>query len=165
MKQIPWLSLGLLFLAYCTFGWLLSESIPSLTASLSQRASLLALEIEEGLVSLLVYTIASIFLLLITLALTAPVTIMGIFVEGGLSSDKTAFLSAFIWAFLTVLMVIFFEYFVRLLIMIGVVVLARIELRNLGVNKLQCFLIIVGVCMVGFVSGLMVFEAWEKAIA
>ena len=165
MKQIPWLSLVLLFLAYASFGWILSQSIPSTIEEISQPSTVLALAIDEELVYLLAYILAAIVLLLITAVLIAPMTLISVFVEGSLGSDTAAVFSVLIWTLILVLMVLCFEYFVRLLIMIGVIILARIELRGLGLSRWQCFLIIVSVCIVGFSSGLFAFDIWGKAIA
>lgn len=165
MKQIPWLSLVLLFLAYASFGWILSQSIPSTIEEISQPSTVLALAIDEKLVYLLAYILAAIVLLLITAVLIAPMTLISVFVEGSLGSDTAAVFSVLIWTLILVLMVLCFEYFVRLLIMIGVIILARIELRGLGLSRWQCFLIIVSVCIVGFSSGLFAFDIWGKAIA
>jgi hypothetical protein len=164
MKQIPWLSLLLTFLAYASFGWILSQSIPSITGEIRQTGVVLALAIDEKLVYLLAYILAAIVLLLITAGLTAPIPIITIFVEGSLGSDTAAVFSGLVWTLILVLMVIWFEYFVRLLIMVGVIILARIELRSLGLSRWQCFLVIISVCIVGFSSGLFAFDIWGKAI-
>lgn len=164
MKNFPWLSIGLLFFAYCVFGWLLSESMPLITTWLSQKATVLELDIDQMFFSILIYVVASIFLLLMVIAVTAPVTLMSIFVEGTFSSDINAFLSIFIWGGVFLLIFLWFEYFIRLLIMLGVIILARIDLINLGMNRLQCFLIIVVVCIAGSLSGFLAFDILGETV-
>ncbi|MGK7872035.1 MAG: hypothetical protein AB4426_01580 [Xenococcaceae cyanobacterium] len=163
LKKFPWLSLTLLLLTYSLFGWWLSESNTSLTMWLIEKGRGFGWLLEEEIVSGIIHLLAVALIALISIALTAPITLMTIFFQSSLESDRKAFFSVFVWAFVFVLIICLINYFVRLLVMLAAAILARLELQTAGYNEWQAFAIIVIVCLTGFGFGLLTFTLWGEA--
>jgi hypothetical protein len=153
-KKIPWLSLSLLALAYGTFGWIYSETISNLTASILDEKEAL---VNANLFGLL-YGLGAILVVVIALSFTAPVTILQLILGDWFRSDKSAVVSVLIWAFVAVIIVSWLAYFVRLLVLLSAAILARLELQTVGYTQKQGIIILVLICLLSYFLGISFFQ-------
>ena len=164
LKKLPWLSLILLLITYSLFGWFLSESRVSWTIWITEQGKGMGWLLEEEIVSGMIHLLGVAFVLLITTALTAPITLMTIFVGSGLKSDKRAFISVLAWAFAVVLMICWIDYFARLLVLLCAGLLARLDIQNAGYNDWVAFVILAFISLIGFAFGLFSYILWGHAL-
>lgn len=125
-------SLALLLLTYAVFGWLF--------ASCDWRVWLL----EASLV------------LLIALALTAPLISLQTCLTNLLQSDVRAFSSVILGAFGIVVMLCWIELFVRVLVLASAGALVRLDLQAAGYSDIKAFWILAMVSLAGLSVGLSV---------
>lgn len=149
VKKLPWVSLLLLLFTYGVFGWLISVDARSNgLSSLSYVSRRLWL---DGAI-----------ILLLALSLTAPFQLIQSVYTGWLKSDTTAFISVIVGAFFAVVVLHWFETFIRILILLSAGALVRIDLQTAGYNKWQSFGILVFVSLVGFSLGI-IMNQWLEA--
>lgn len=129
---LPLLSLGLLWLIHLVFGWLLGEATE--------------LWLHWGL--------ATGFIVLLTLAFTAPSRMVRTTVYRSFSSDSRAFLSVLLSAIAVVIMANWFTQFVRLVVLLAAGFLARLELHSAEYGEWQSFTLITLISLAGFATGL-----------
>ncbi|MBV9385511.1 MAG: hypothetical protein JOZ78_03680 [Chroococcidiopsidaceae cyanobacterium CP_BM_ER_R8_30] len=131
-KKFPWVSLLLLLVSYTVLGWLL-YTIPY----------------EHWAI----WLVAGVVALLISGALTSALPIVKDIVGFTLKSDSRAFIIVTIAAFLTVLVVTWFNAFAHVLILMSAESLARLELQTARFNQWQAFSILSLVSLVGLGIG------------
>ena len=134
MKKLPWASLALLLLTYITFGWILSAW------TLSWRAWLLT----------------AFFVVLIALALTFPLRSIQIFFAGALRTDTRALIFILAISFFAVVLLTWFQTFVRVLVLLSSGLLARLDLHNADFKVIPTFAIMTIVSLVGLGLGLLI---------
>lgn len=152
-----WVALVLMFLAYTTFGWYISQSSIDWSRWLSQQGEGWGWFLEEELVFIALHFLAAVTILGITFALTYPVSLMTIFFGNWLKSDLKAMFSVLAWSFAFVLMIRWGEYFVRFLVLLCAALLTRFELREVGYNNWQTFAILALLSVGGFAIGVSMF--------
>lgn len=141
MKKLPWISLLLLLCTYAVFGWFITASDSS------------------GLLWLL----GAIYTVLINSVLTAPWALLKGFYGSVLKSDSRAFVSVIIGAFVAVIFIHWIEVFIRILLLICAIALARLDLQAAGFNKWQAFWILVIASLLGFGLGILA-KLWDWPI-
>lgn len=134
MKKLPWASLALLLLTYITFGWILYAW------SLSWR----------------VWLLTAFFVVLITLALTFPLRSIQIFFAGALRTDTRALIFILALSFFAVVLLTWFQTFVRVLVLLSSGLLARLDLHNADFKVIPTFAIMTIVALVGLGLGLLI---------
>lgn len=131
-KKLPWVSLLLLLISYTICGWLL-----------------FAVAYKHWVVWLAAGAMA----LLIAGALTSALPLVKDIVGFTLKSDSRAFFIVTIAAFLTVLVVTWFNAFAHALILMSAESLARLELQTSRFNQWQAFGILSLVSLAGLGLG------------
>ena len=101
-----------------------------------------------------VKAIGAAFVLLLAIALIAPIRLIRLCFASWLRLDKKAFGSILFWAFLFVLCVSFLPKSLGLFLLISSGLLARLNLQIAGYNQWQAFFILTLVSLGGFVLGL-----------
>jgi len=134
VKKLPWASLALLLLTYITFGWILYAW------SLSWR----------------VWLLTAFFVVLITLALTFPLRSIQIFFAGALRTDTRALIFILALSFFAVVLLTWFQTFVRVLVLLSSGLLARLDLHNADFKVIPTFAIMTIVALVGLGLGLLI---------
>ena len=134
MKKLPWASLALLLLTYITFGWILYAW------SLSWR----------------VWLLTAFFVVLIALALTFPLRSIQIFFAGALRTDTRALIFILALSFFAVVLLTWFQTFVRVLVLLSSGLLARLDLHNADFKVIPTFAIMTIVALVGLGLGLLI---------
>lgn len=133
VKKLPWASLLLLVFAYGLFGWLISVSY----------------------LSWVIWLMGVAYILLISLALTAPFGLIKSFYSSWLKSDTRAFISVIVGAFVSVIIITWLEVFIRILVLISASALVRLDLQTAGFTKWQAFSILIIISLAGFCLGLL----------
>ncbi len=155
-KQL-WLSLLLFSLCYGVFGWLFAEGIPHLTSWLLEQSIIVNLPLSTTSISGGIKFLSILFIVIITIALIAPFQLISICFGDSLKSEKKAFFSLLIGTSIVILLVCWFELFVRLSVLFSAGILVRLDLQYLGYNKSQSFLILLLVALTSLWVGLFAF--------
>ena len=134
MKKLPWASLALLLLTYITFGWILYAW------TLSWR----------------VWLLTAFFVVLISLALTFPLRSIQFFFAGALRTDTRALIFILAISFFAVVLLTWFQTFVRVLVLLSSGLLARLDLHNADFKVIPTFAIMTIVALVGLGLGLLI---------
>jgi hypothetical protein len=134
VKKLPWASLALLLLTYITFGWILY------TWTLSWR----------------VWLLTAFFVVVIALALTFPLRSTQFFFAGALRTDTRALIFILAISFLAVVLLTWFQTFVRVLVLLSSGLLARLDLHNANFKAIPAFVIMTSTSLIGLGLGLLV---------
>jgi hypothetical protein len=132
VKKIPWLSLGLLLLAYSTFSWFLYSS----TAPW------------------LLWLAALIFALLQAVLLTTFSKGFRLFFRRWLRSDIGYFSVILISAFSVTVILVWFNIFEYFLAVVGAEILSRMDLQNAKYNEWEALAILTSISVLGLAVGL-----------
>lgn len=151
--RFPWLYLGLVFLAYGVFGWIVAESMNLWIAQFRETIAYWGLFISPMMAQILIYGLISLVIFLVILILTIPSKSFRFLFGSWLKSDNQAMVSILFWSFVLVLVICFLEDFVRFLILFSASILGRLELQTLNYKGYQIILILVTVSFLGFTSG------------
>ena len=142
MKKLPWASLLLLLFTDSVFGWLIAD-----------KGLLLDSE-KTGLFLLL----GAGYVMLIVLALTAPLTLIQTVYASWLKSDTRALLSIIFSAFLAVILIRWIQIFIRILVLLSAGALARLDLQVAGYTALQSFKILTVFSLTGYGLGIIAHQ-------
>lgn len=142
MKKLPWHSLLLLLFTDSIFGWLIG-------------ASELLLESDKDL---FLWLLGAGYVMLIVLALTAPLTMIQTVYSSWLRSDTRALLSIIFSAFLAVILIHWIQLFIRILVLLSAGALARIDLQVAGYTPLQAFKILAVFSLTGYGLGIIAHQ-------
>jgi ABC-type multidrug transport system fused ATPase/permease subunit len=162
LKKFPWLSLLIVLLSYGVFGWMISQSSGVWGEWIIAQGKSFDWGLEEDSAFLLIHGLALLLIVLISLALTMPVTLMTFFVDSSLKSEWKAFFSMLWWSLAFVVILAWFNYFVRFLVLLCAAILGRIELRNAGYREWQNFIILTLFCISGFALGILSYLHWGQ---
>lgn len=138
MKKLPWSSLVLLVFTHSVFGWLIAAS-----------------EISDLNRPWLFWLMGAVYIVLIALALTAPLTLLQTVYAGWLKSDTRAFISVIVGAFLAVIILRWIQIFIRILVLLSASALVRLDLQVAGYSEWQAFGILTAFSLTGFGLGIM----------
>lgn len=154
LKKIPWLSLILLLLTYGVYGW----SYSSWGMTSIEEGSLFN-RLEDTLATIFLYSVGGIFIILLTIAFTAPVSLMTISLSTWLKSETRAFLSIFIGAFAFALIIQKVDVFANILLLLSAALLFKLELQLAGYkNNWLSWLVLTCLCLLGFAGGILAFS-------
>ncbi|MGH7998498.1 MAG: hypothetical protein ACREPR_03480 [Brasilonema sp.] len=157
LKKFPWLSLGILLVTYGVFGWIFTQSSLVWSQWLIGQGQAWGWSLREDWIFIDIHLLAIAIIVLVTLALTAPITLLTTFIGHSLKSDAKAFISMLMWSLAFSIILCWFVYFVRLLVLLAAAMLARLELRTKGYNEGQTFILLILFCLGGFVLGVFSF--------
>jgi hypothetical protein len=153
LKKFPWLSLLLVLLTYAVFGWFVASESENWRNWLLEQGKSWNWGFEEGAYQIFIHVVATFAIISISLILTAPIAMMTYILGSWMGSDAKAILSILVWSFVFVLMIRWFEYFIRFLVLLSAAILGRLELQTLGYNKWQTFTLLTLLCLLGFALG------------
>ncbi len=131
VKKLPWASLLLLVFTYAVFGWLIS--VPDF--------------------SWLIWLSGAVYVLLITTALTAPLSLIRNLYSGWLKSDTRALISVILGAFVAVIILCWLRVFIRILVLLAAGALVRLDLQTVGCRGWNAFTILTVASLTGFSLG------------
>lgn len=156
-QKFPWLSFCLLLLAYGVFGWLVAQGSISWSEWIVGQGRAWGLTIDDRYALFIVDSLGVMLILLIAIALTAPVALVTVFFGVWLRSQIKAWVSILVWAFAIVFIIRWINYFARFLVLLCAALLCRLDLQASGYNDWQTFLILTLICLGGFVCGVLAF--------
>lgn len=135
-RETPWFALLLLLLTHGLFGWLMPvlETAPW------------------------IWIVGAVSVVLIALALTAPLTLIQNFYRAWLKSDTSAFISTIVGAFIVVVILCWLPAFIRVVALITAGALVRLELQTRGYGRWRSFGIIAISSLTGYSFGLLLHQ-------
>ena len=157
LKSIPYLSLALLLITYGAFGWIYSSWG---VKAVEQGILLSKLETEIALG--VVYGLGTMWIVLIAVVFTAPISLITISFNSWLKSDARAFLSIFIGAFAFTIIVQRLDYFAKFLVLLAAALLFKLDLQLVGYRKWLSWFIVTFFCLLGFIGGIIAFDTWGR---
>ncbi|TAE52666.1 MAG: hypothetical protein EAZ76_19200 [Nostocales cyanobacterium] len=131
LKQIPWLSLTLVFLSYCALGWVISETETPW----------------------FVWVILISVILLLLASLTIPWSKIAQYYSTLLKSNLRSFLLTVVAAFVFFLMLAWFRIFLDTLLILSATILAKIDFQTSGYKTGVGFLLTSGFALSGLAVG------------
>ncbi|XHX80120.1 MAG: hypothetical protein RBJ76_09395 [Stenomitos frigidus ULC029] len=167
-KQVPWVSFGLLLVAYSSLGWLLASptlASPAWLASACyqtfdfargtlwatvQPRSICRLLIKENLFGA---ALAFAWIVVASIAFRSPLTSFNRFIIRWFKSDTVAFLSLCVIAGMLTLVLFWLKLFLHIITILASEALARIDLQTLGFSMAQSFWILVILSSLGLGFG------------
>ena len=104
---------------------------------------------------LAIHLFAILIIVLTSLALTAPLTLMTLFVGSWMKSELQSIIAMIAWSFVLVLILRWFNIFIQFLVLLSAAILGRLELRYIGYTRSQTIGILTILGLIGFGSGAM----------
>ncbi|MEB3159862.1 MAG: hypothetical protein VKL20_00235 [Synechocystis sp.] len=153
LKSIPLVSIALVIITYAAFGWSTASASVIWTEQWHEQLQALEWNVEEQTILLFIHGFALLAITLITLALTAPITLMTYFVGSWVQSEARSMVSMVLWSFLFVIALRWFNHFTTFLVLLCAAILGRIELRYVGLNQTHTLLLLTVICLAGFSGG------------
>lgn len=169
-KYFSWLTIGLISVTYGSFGWYIASSSRGWTPLIIAQARAWGWEglltglglAEEDVVVILLHVMALLAIFAITLGLMAPVTLVTIFFSSSFKSDVRSILSILLWSFAVVVMLRWFSYFARLLLLICAAILGKLELQDREYPQWQVLTVIAVTCLGSFVLGVLGYNSIDR---
>jgi hypothetical protein len=153
LKSVPLISIILVIITYATFGWMIAEESILWADYWDDQLDILAWDIKEQTILLLIHAVTLLAITITTLALTAPITLMTYFVGTWVQSEARSMVSMLLWSFLFVIALRWFNHFTTFLVLLSAAILGRIELRYVGLNKSQTLFLLTIICLGSFIGG------------
>jgi len=161
-QTLPFLSCSLILLTYGVFGWIVAQSSIIWSEWLVEQGKAWGWVIDDESAYIIVDLLGAALILLIAIALTAPIALITIFFGSWLRSEAKAWISILGWSFAVVFIIRWINYFTKLLVLLCAALLGRLELQAAGYNNWQTFIILSLVCLGGFSSGVLSFMMWGR---
>jgi hypothetical protein len=140
MKQVPWLSLCILFSAYATFSWFFT------------RWSAHNLK-ETWIAEWAVWAFVVFCTLMQALLLTTLFDGVKAFFRRWLKSDVGYFSLIIVSALSVTIAMVWFKMFGYFLVLISAEILARLDLQNANLNRWQSLLVLTSISVLGLAAG------------
>lgn len=172
-KNVPFLSLVLLLITYSTFGWYIDDGkaifgniILEQGRQWEWQAILSQIHLTEDQVALaLVYLLALSTILLITIGIIAPVTLITIMFGSGFKSDARSIISILLWSLAIVFMLRWITFFARFFLLLCAAILAKLDLQDNGYQGWQVFSLVTSVCFIGFMGGVIAHSSYVHPVS
>jgi hypothetical protein len=161
-KKFPWLSLCLVVLTYGAFGWAVAQSSLVWREWIVQRAQDLGVSVADESALIIVDVLGAILILSIAIALSTPIALLTVFFGTWYKSETKAWVSILGWAFATVFIIRWIDYFARFLVLLCAALLGRLEFQTAGYSNWQTFVIMTLTCLSGFGIGVLIFMQWGR---
>ena len=155
LKTFPWLSLSVMLITYVVFGWHIAGASINWSHYLVVQTNGLGLGVKDESLMLAIHLFAILMIVLTSLALTAPLTLMTFFVGSWMKSELQSIIAMIAWSFLLVLILRWFNLFIQFLVLLSAAVLGRLELRYIGYSRSQTVWLLTILGLIGFGSGAM----------
>jgi hypothetical protein len=153
LKTFPWLSLGVMLVTYGVFGWHIAAASINWSHSLAVEANGWGLSLKDDSLMIAIHLFAILMIVLTSLALTAPLTLMTFFVGSWIQSEMQSILSMIVWSFLLVIILRWFNFFIQFLVLLSAAILGRLELRYIGYSRSQTVFMLSILGLIGFGGG------------
>ncbi len=153
LKYIPFFSITLVMITYGVLGWNISSASPGWSQQLLEQSQNWSLGLEQNAIIIAIHALVIVVIVLTSLALTAPITLVTYFVGGWVHSSLQSIATMLVWSFIFVITLRWFNYFVDFLVILCSAMLGRIELRYAGLNQIQSILILMTLCISSFLGG------------
>ena len=157
LKPLPVTSITLVILTYAVFGWSFAEDSIHWSKILEVNVDQLLWDVDQSTMLFLIHAFALFAITLITLALTAPITLMTYFVGTWLESEWESIISMVAWSFLFVIALRWFDHFTTFLVLLCAAILGRLELRYAGLGPNQALGMVTTICLTSFLGGALLF--------
>ncbi|MGK7931200.1 MAG: hypothetical protein AB4041_07170 [Microcystaceae cyanobacterium] len=160
-KNTTWLSLLLLLITYITFGWYIDQGksiyqqfFIDYGRSWGWQDFLNSINLVETDVAItLVYGVATLSILLITIGLIAPITLITVAFGSSFKSNLWSIVSILLWSFTFVFILRWFALFSQFLLLLSAAILAKLDLQDHGLKQWKVSILIMMICFLGFVIG------------
>ncbi|MEY2983411.1 MAG: hypothetical protein RLZZ568_28 [Cyanobacteriota bacterium] len=152
-KSLPLISITLVMITYAAFGWSIAGESVAWADYWDNQLDLLAWDVEEQTILLLIHTLALLVITLATLALTAPITLMTYFVGSWVQSEARSMVYMVLWSFVFVISLRWFNHFTTFFVLLCAAILGRIELRSMGLTPAKTLFLLTLICLTGFAGG------------
>jgi hypothetical protein len=139
VKQVPWLSLSMLFSAYATFSWFLIHWF--------------ATHVDVSIAEWAVWAMVLSFTLLQALLLTTLFDGVKLFFRRWLRSDVGYFSLILLASMSVTAALVWFRMFGYFLVLISAEILARLDLQNANLNRWQSLGVLTLVSLLGLAAG------------
>jgi hypothetical protein len=139
VKKVPWLSLGILFSAYATFSWFLTQWV--------------AHQVGTALAEWAVWAIVLFCTLLQALLLTTLFDGVKLFFRKWLKSDVGYFSLIMLGSLSVTAALVWFRMFGYVLVLVSSEILARLDLQNAKLNRWQSLAVLTLVSVTGLAVG------------
>lgn len=159
-RLFPGLSLVFLGFSFGTFGWHLAQQNVGWQEALTQWAIAQDWILSPAAAIALLYGLEGLSIVLLILMLTAPLRLSRVILGQWFPSDFRSVVLALFWTVVGVLVMIFFEHFSRLLILIASGILAHLDLQEWGFREWQSFLLLNLLALGAWALGLYGFQQW-----
>ncbi|HAG83370.1 MAG TPA: hypothetical protein DCL61_20050 [Cyanobacteria bacterium UBA12227] len=138
VKKLPWSSLLLLVATNSVFGWLIAASELN----------------DDAATPWFLWVMGAFYILLIALALAAPLTLIQTLYGGWLKSDTRALISVIFGAFVAVLILCWINIFIRILVLVSAGALVRLDLQVADYRGWEAFGILAVFSLSGYCVGI-----------
>ncbi|BDA39945.1 hypothetical protein [Candidatus Atelocyanobacterium thalassae] len=153
--KFPFLSLIIILLTYCSFGWYLGSSASDWSYWLGQKVNAYGLSIKNETFFLLIHLIAVLIILLIIIGLSNPDAILTVVFGSSFKSDSKAMITVFLWSLITVFLLRWIVNVSTIFLLICSTVLAKLEMQKFNISRYQIIVNLFITCFGGFGCGLL----------
>lgn len=163
-SSISWLdsnlliSLSLFLCTYLTLGWAIASTSEIWEKLLKQKNIPLLFFIEQDSFLLILKIVALFVIIAISLFLSTPVALITFVFEESINSDLKALLAILFWSVVLVFIFCSLEYFADLLVITATNILFRIDLQKLKYPNWLIRVIIFGLALLAFLSGVFLYD-------
>ncbi|MEM7725153.1 MAG: hypothetical protein AAF208_02120 [Cyanobacteria bacterium P01_A01_bin.45] len=137
LKRLPWLSLGLVFLAYSILGW----------------------ELSHGKLSPIMWLLSAIAILTMNILLNSPWSIIADSFDMLFKSDFRSFSVTVLGAFMFFAILAWFRSFLIIMLMLSTIILVRIDFQVEGLKEWQAFWVSATVSLLSLGTGALTYQA------
>ena len=138
LRTLPWISLVLALLTYCSLGWVISKTYMSITA----------------------LGITAVAVILLVLVLTTPWIKLANYSNFLFKSNSRTFGISVIGAFLLFLIIAKFRLFLDTLVIISATILVRIDFQTAGLKQIHSFGIMSIISLLGLGTGVLIHHVF-----
>jgi hypothetical protein len=118
------------------------------------------LSLKDDSLMLAIHLFAILMIVLTSLALTAPISLMTFLVGSWGKSEIQAISSMIVWTLVLVIALRWFNIFIQFLILLSGAILGRLELRYIGYSRSQTIFLLSIIGLVGFGGGALGYFHW-----
>lgn len=160
LKTLPWLSLAIIIVTYGVFGWHIATLSAHWSHALVLQSRDWGLSIEDNSMMLIIHLLAILMIVITSLALSAPLSLMTFVVGSSIRSEGQSIVSMVIWSFLFVIILRWFNIFTHFLVLLSAALLGRLELRYIGYTNTRTVFLLMLIGLVGFSIGALSYLYW-----
>ncbi len=160
LKTFPWLSLVIVIVTYGVFGWHIAALSAHWSHALVLQSRDWGLSIEDSGMMLIIHLLAILMIVVTSLALSAPLSLMTFVVGSSIRSEGQSILSMVLWSFIFVIILRWFNIFAHFLVLLSAALLGRLEFRYIGYTNIRTVFLLMLIGLVGFSIGALSYLYW-----